>query len=747
MGKRQRLNKLISKWIKSDLPDDRSSALFLSVGRARQSPKSPRRPFSLPLAFGVVSSCSKAQVRRNSSSVSNGRRGSVGRRDSRRGLDAKGERPPKGDVENIDNVSSSADKCINQNGHAPSPENPHSEISTSCDINPRHLTEISNLRLEINPAQDGPKCVREVAKGSDQVPPAQKLTNSDRKSAFLNSDLPQIVLTSPENLRQFLSLSNSKRASRCSGLKGHGAEGCSMVKMETSVDSIGACSLDMEASRELPSDWSEVGSADTLLGSKVSESRQQHLPSYLSLACTVNGYSTTTNYDRERLTKSRDASPHRIDQNSHLTADTYSVTNNLLSPPNLVPLPAMSEDALRARQPKLYYSYTKTVTILNNESHRHYSGTLENSKDTTDTCLNQEVFSYNRTLNGSLESTTISKEYANGKETKSFIQQRVERLYGPGALAQGFFVSKRQQNRLSETEDSGSKLNKKIQQDKHSDEENIEPLSIKQSSSSPSLPVLRHLRPEFRAQLPLASPKKVAEGQVSKRVTVPKLKEESKVNGHVKSEEESVCSELPVIKQNGSVNQVLKEQEPMEKDGHYFLKVLEKQASRLLTLADKADSEISTPHLSEEVIGKIRSASGKARLLVSQKMQQFKGLCTNNINQSVGEVFPTTNQDLQGFWDMVMLQVDQVDNLFKEINRLRENNWKEETPKTVEIMSNGTSKPRKTVSKPKLSAAAEEARKQREEQRKKMIEERRKAMKATQQLTTPSIKIFVPESS
>lgn len=350
-----------------------------------------------------------------------------------------------------------------------------------------------------------------------------------------------------------------------------------------------------------------------------------------------------------------------------------------------------------------------------------------------------------------MDSTTISKEYTNGKETKSFIQQRVERLYGPGALAQGFFVSKRQKNRLSESEDTPKPTNGKLNQtmpDKLSDEENIEPVSMRQSSSTPSLPVLRHLRPEFRAQLPLASPKKVADAQMQKSVTVPKLKDQVKVNGQAKSEEESVCSELPVIKQNGNVAQPI-ETEKDEKDGHYFLKILDQQATRLLTLADKVDSDIDTPDLSEEVIGKLRSASGKARLLVSQKMQQFKGLCTNNINQSAGEAFPTTNQDLQGFWDMVMLQVDQVDRLFDEISRLKANNWKEDTPKKIELKSNGTTRPRKLMagSKPKPSAAAEEARKQREEARKKMIEERRKAMKAAAQNGQASIKIFVPESS
>ncbi|XP_048523237.1 uncharacterized protein LOC109536235 [Dendroctonus ponderosae] len=536
--------------------------------------------------------------------------------------------------------------------------------------------------------------------------------------------------------------------------------------METSIDSIGKCSLDMEASRELPADWSEVGSTGTLCGSKVlapqverQQQQQHHLPSYLSLACTVNGYSTTTNYDPVRLARSRDASPHRIDHANHYLTEqpsaAYSVTNNLLSPPNLVPLPTpkttiestMSDEALRAHQPKDYYCYTKTVTFFSNESH-HFSNSLDPSKDATDACVRQssKLFAYSRTMDGNIDSTTISKEFTNGKETKSFIQQRVERLYGPGALAQGFFVSKRQKNRLSESEDANTQLNKTIPE-KLSDEENLEPVMMRQEgNSNASLPVLRHLRPEFRAQLPLASPKKVADVQVLKSVTVPKLTDAAKVNG-VATSRANCIDELPVIKQNGNVDSGAVKEDSSEKDGHYFLKILDEQSNRLLALADRVDDDIENPNLSEEIIGKLRSASGKAKLLVSQKIQQFKGLCTNNINQCAGEAFPTTNQDLQGFWDMVMLQVDQVDRIFEDIDTLRQNNWIEDTTTKEEVKTNGaSSKPRKIVSKPKMNAAAEQARKMREEQRKKMMEDRRKAMKA-QQSSQPSIKIFVPESS
>lgn len=96
---------------------------------------------------------------------------------------------------------------------------------------------------------------------------------------------------------------------------------------------------------------------------------------------------------------------------------------------------------------------------------------------------------------------------------------------------------------------------------------------------------------------------------------------------------------------------------------------------------------------------------------------------------------------------MVMLQVDQVDAMFDEIDKLRKNGWNEILVEKKPVI-NGTTKTKKVINRPVKpnSAANDEARKQREAQRRKMIEERRKAMKA-QQNTTENIEIFVPESS
>ena len=42
-----------------------------------------------------------------------------------------------------------------------------------------------------------------------------------------------------------------------------------------------------------------------------------------------------------------------------------------------------------------------------------------------------------------------------------------------------------------------------------------------------------------------------------------------------------------------------------------------------------------------------------------------------------GEEFPTTCEDLAGFWDMVMLQVVQVNDLFELLERSKKSQWQE----------------------------------------------------------------------
>jgi hypothetical protein len=50
------------------------------------------------------------------------------------------------------------------------------------------------------------------------------------------------------------------------------------------------------------------------------------------------------------------------------------------------------------------------------------------------------------------------------------------------------------------------------------------------------------------------------------------------------------------------------------------------------------------------------------------------GLCEENLNPKA-EGPQTLCDDLQGFWEMMMLQVDNIDASYKEIDTIRENGW------------------------------------------------------------------------
>ncbi|KRT84549.1 hypothetical protein AMK59_2122, partial [Oryctes borbonicus] len=327
----------------------------------------------------------------------------------------------------------------------------------------------------------------------------------------------------------------------------------------------------------------------------------------------------------------------------------------------------MATTTYRHREYYSSNSNTTTTTFISSESKKMTPTTY--SSDTVGTCLENGIRNAaskcvkqeTNILTTNLNSEKSTQEYSSIRE-KSVIQQRVERLYGPGFLAQGFLLVKRQKNKNNEAENKSYEAeslekNTKTNQDKHSKSMNDQLLQddllesgLKQSTSSPTLPVFRHLRPEFRAQLPIVKSKKTTENNMPKSVTIPTIADGVKVNGHSNDVDREPCDSKNVTL-NGStpvngkavingtqdvcdkINLDSSSKEIVTKDGHYFLLILEKEATRLLDLADEAEKELEQEDLPEEAKGYLRSASGKAKLLVSQKMQQFRGLCTNNIKQ------------------------------------------------------------------------------------------------------------------
>ncbi|KAL4712123.1 hypothetical protein ACJJTC_010984 [Scirpophaga incertulas] len=544
----------------------------------------------------------------------------------------------------------------------------------------------------------------------------------------------------------------------------------------------------------------------------------QKKPSYLNLACSVNGYTNLTTYDsklRQDINKSREASPirpithtyHYKSENNSLLVPVPVSANKLLVPTfgphdtrtdltSRAPSKAHTDPYLATSQLHVYMAAenkqlkndflgpsmtTASRPYISSESKNFAASMLHQKTDEVDNAkeltfkssYSETNFKKTVTTNGretrySSESYTISSNGVskrmeitkeNGEKLtspmKSFIQQRVERLYGPGALAQGFFNQKRHKLK-SQSDDSDSKVltEKSLNCQTHRlltprksnsfESENVYSSPNGDTDTCP-LPVLRHLRPEFRAQLPIFSPKKSIKLELSpqKPEDIPIPKTEPTVEPSVVK----VTNGVSVINLKDSVSETVNGVNGVDivtkeivKDGHYFLDLEKKETERLIALAATAEKELEnlqnqdSQSVSEEVLGLLRAAAGKARLLATQKMQQFEGLCYNNINERLDEPFPTTVEDLQGFWDMVCLQVKNVDALYENIAAMKANNWQEISCPTKKPVTTAVNSPRpKARATPVMkNEKARLAAEKREADRKAMLEHRRRVARERQ---------------
>lgn len=469
-------------------------------------------------------------------------------------------------------------------------------------------------------------------------------------------------------------------------------------------------------------------------------------PSYLGVSCSNSGYRNVINYDSKIREGFRSSSQHReslvlcnsrLRENSPIKFDydVKSYNGNISNKSNSIEkthVNGVHHNNVTNEKFVNISTSTKTIStfrtnedkrdsnhldfktkiddnskvslnqILNNDNHKRYSNlglTPKVYKSPEKNC-NSFLKSINsfenncktETTRGYSASSSSSTRKANANfdvfESKSSIQQRIERLYGPAALAQGFYVQK----------PTKFKSEFKIRTESESSNKSLDTMPQSLRISIESIPDLLPAAPEV--VLPIEQ------------------NLESPEAGAEKSEPDSVST---------------------EKTGHHFLKLLKAEIVHLDSLAAMAEKELENgENLPEEASGKLRAAAGKARLLVRQKLHQFEGLCQKNLNEKPGEKFPTTSEDLAGFWDMVMLQVVQVYAVFDEIKQLKQNNWNVTSLKSETNGTTATKKtpPNTTKNTPKKAAASQqpnseksEAMKKREESRKKMMEERKKKMK------------------
>ncbi|KAH6930487.1 hypothetical protein HPB50_014081 [Hyalomma asiaticum] len=533
-----------------------------------------------------------------------------------------------------------------------------------------------------------------------------------------------------------------------------------------STESIGACSLDVDASESSARPMMTKEASEVTLRSMVMSTREssvcgskrsrcptklpEHRPSYLGISCAINGY---TNYSQ--FCRSRDSSPAR------------------LSPRTSGPLATSPGNHLKV-EPILEIKASNGRGELTNG--RHHFGPQEAA--------------------------------AAPEPCTSLVQQRIAALYGTEA-------AERVARSRTRTAKSPLKLEKAMSKRSPSCPAQV----IRGRSKSP--PVFRHLTRDFKEHLRLSevsaspaenlpgfvpaaarhpllgSPEKRApfsatalricdvdrgdssalkedileesrNGQVVNGSGAPKLNgnhavaaDEGKQHAacvHVDKALDLPVETAPTQQVSSSLispvcAKALSSSDLPMREGHTFLATLSSTQQVLERHIRDAEQDLNEPSLSEDMKGRIRAAIGKANLLINKKFKQFRELCLKNIEQNVDDPFPTTGSDLAGFWDMVMLQVDNVHTLFEELSVLKANNWVE--PAKMESTRAAVSKPVKKVASrsvpasPRRSEKAEEAAKSRLEARKRLMEAKRQARQQQQLQTTTApdedIAIFVPQ--
>ncbi|KAM4741528.1 disks large-associated protein 4 isoform 2-T3 [Anableps anableps] len=201
-----------------------------------------------------------------------------------------------------------------------------------------------------------------------------------------------------------------------------------------------------------------------------------------------------------------------------------------------------------------------------------------------------------------------------------------------------------------------------------------------------------------------------------------------------------------------------------KRDGHWFLKLLQAETARMEGWCQQMEQETKDNQLSEEVLGKVRSAVGSAQLLMSQKFQQFRGLCEQNLNVTANP--RPTAQDLAGFWDLLQLSIEDISLKFDELYHLKSNDWqpvpsgaaqssperKNEDKAALPALKK-PSKTRPTLSREKSAdssstSSSASAEKQRQEARKRLLAAKKAASFRQNSATesADSIEIYVPEA-
>ncbi|CAG9538636.1 unnamed protein product [Cercopithifilaria johnstoni] len=123
-----------------------------------------------------------------------------------------------------------------------------------------------------------------------------------------------------------------------------------------------------------------------------------------------------------------------------------------------------------------------------------------------------------------------------------------------------------------------------------------------------------------------------------------------------------------IVKNENGVNFVLP-------DGEAYLSLLMEARTSLQLLCDQAKNDLlNEEDIPEHAAGTLRTAIGKANLLLDKKMAKFEDLVKNHLNRN-SDVQQVKLSDLSGYWALISIELKELETNFREISFLRENHW------------------------------------------------------------------------
>ncbi|XP_017752213.1 PREDICTED: uncharacterized protein LOC108545213 [Eufriesea mexicana] len=108
----------------------------------------------------------------------------------------------------------------------------------------------------------------------------------------------------------------------------------------------------------------------------------------------------------------------------------------------------------------------------------------------------------------------------------------------------------------------------------------------------------------------------------------------------------------------------------------YFQSLLKKETNRLNKLCQKWMKVKTAPETPHDGQCQINQAIGQTNLLITKKFEKFRELIIA-CEAGEGEMLVTC-KDLQGFWDMMYMEVKNCDSRFEKLEKLCSQGWKEE---------------------------------------------------------------------